>query len=60
VQRLANLGWAVPPEHHRVDEPERMARLSASISAFQSAHGLSTTGEIDEATLSKIEELHGI
>lgn len=51
-QRLANLGMGCEPVNEMTPE------LEAALSAFQEKHGLEVTGEIDEATRQRLEELH--
>ena len=52
-QRLNNLGYNAGPEDGSMTDTTR-----AALSAFQTRNGLSTSGEIDEATRSKLASLH--
>ncbi|MFP2926077.1 peptidoglycan-binding protein [Pyxidicoccus sp. 3LG] len=51
--RLINLGYALEPTGRMTLE------LRSAIRAFQHRSGLEVTGRLDEATLQKLEELHG-
>lgn len=52
--RLNNLGFACGEPDGVVGEPTREA-----LRAFQAQNGLNVTGEIDDATRAKLEEMHG-
>ncbi len=51
--RLRNLGYRVAE-----GETAESEAMRAALSAFQSAQGLAVTGQIDDATRSKLRELH--
>ena len=53
AQRLYNLGFPVDGDGR---DPEPLAR---ALQAFQERHGIELTGKADDATRSKIQELHG-
>ena len=52
-QRLNNLGFRCGSEDGDLDNATKAALL-----AFQQAHGLNPTGELDAATKGKLSELH--
>ena len=52
-QRLGNLGWACPTDGGMGPETE------AALAEFQRNYELEETGQPDDATLAKLEELHG-
>jgi N-acetylmuramoyl-L-alanine amidase len=53
AQRLANLGFPVSATTHTAGKA-----IEAAIESFQAANDLEVTGEADEATKDKLEELH--
>ncbi len=53
-KRLANLGFFCAPEG-----PENADDLAGALRKFQEKHGLQETGKIDDATKSKLKEIHG-
>lgn len=53
-KRLANLGFFCDPEG-----PEDGEDLRAALRRFQEVHSLEVTGKADDATRSKLEEVHG-
>jgi len=53
-QRLANLGFDCGDRND-----EETPGLEAMLRAFQEKHGLNVTGELDQATRDKLQELHG-
>jgi N-acetylmuramoyl-L-alanine amidase len=53
-QRLANLGFDCGDRNE-----EETPGLEAMLRAFQEKHGLNVTGELDQTTRDKIQELHG-
>ncbi len=54
-QRLANLGF----DCGNTNNDELNEDLEGALSAFQSAHDLDVTGEIDQATRDKLKDVHG-
>ncbi|MEW6505931.1 MAG: peptidoglycan-binding domain-containing protein, partial [Chloroflexota bacterium] len=52
--RLANLGFDCGDT-----SDEATSGLAAALRAFQEKHGLRVTGEADQATRDKLQELHG-
>lgn len=60
MQRLRNL--AFEPGVGAVPAPEDaagQAQLRSAVEAFQAAQSLDTTGQIDQATIDKLKEIHG-
>jgi len=53
-ERLNNLGFYCGPENNFIGPSTEVA-----IALFQAEHGLEQTGQIDEPTKRKIEEIHG-
>ena len=53
-KRLYNLGYQCP-----TDVDEMTPEIAAALQAFQRHFGLEVTGEIDEETCSRLQELHG-
>lgn len=59
-QRLVAEGY-LPPESLDVDLPEKFsAELREAVKAFQSNHGLATTGKIDDRTLAELNVPAGV
>jgi N-acetylmuramoyl-L-alanine amidase len=52
--RLRNLGYEPGP-----NEPRMTPRTRLALASFQREHGLPGTGELDQETLRKLEEVHG-
>jgi len=57
AQRLANLGFPVNAPLHAAGGALQVA-TGAAVEAFQEANGLNVTGEADQPTRDKLEELH--
>jgi hypothetical protein len=53
-QRLRNLGYSVPKEDGTMDD-----HTLAALKEFQADYNLPVTGQTDDATLTKLQQLHG-
>jgi len=54
LERLANLGYLSSTAGEADDD-----MVHEAVTGFQKAHGLDATGELDESTMHKLQEIHG-